>query len=164
MGQQLKAIMSRINMFHVPVYLIHGNHESVEEIEAIIKLYPNITFLHGKIQEFNGWWFGAYGTSGLRDHYEDFEQWAKEHDKDIMNAAKTNKLIWMDHSPPYNNKTDMLAEDWHVGSQTLRAFIEKYQPLYVFCGHLHETFGYEDMIGETIVINPGPRGKIIELE
>ena len=44
----------------------------------------------------------------------------------------------------------------------LKNFIEKYQPDFVLCGHVHEAAGIEDFIGKTKVINVGRNGKILE--
>lgn len=164
MGCETRAVLSRLNMFKVPVFLIHGNHEEEEEIAKLATEYPNITFLHKQVIEHKGWWFGSYSTSGLREKYPDQEAWVKENHDRIAAAAKSGKLIWMDHPPPSDTTLDDIGEDWHVGSHSFRILIENYQPVYAFCGHLHETFGREEMIGKTIVINPGPRGKVIELD
>ena len=43
----------------------------------------------------------------------------------------------------------------HVGSKSVRSFIERTQPLICFTGHIHEGIGV-DTIGITKVINPGP--------
>jgi Icc-related predicted phosphoesterase len=43
----------------------------------------------------------------------------------------------------------------NVGSTALRAFIERTQPAVVFCGHIHEGRGVEQ-IGRTTVVNCGP--------
>jgi Icc-related predicted phosphoesterase len=49
------------------------------------------------------------------------------------------------------------------GSIGLRKAIEATKPDVVFCGHVHEAEGIEEKIGNTLVINVGKKGKIIEL-
>lgn len=161
MGRDLKALLSRLNMFKAPVLIIHGNHEDEEEVELHCQKFDNVTFLHKKIIEIKGTWFGAYGTHGLSDEYPDQERWVKQNKEEL---AQKKPLVWLDHPPPAETALDKLAEDWHVGSRSLRKFIEEFQPTYVFCGHIHETFGQEDMVGDTVIINSGPSGRIIELE
>jgi len=46
----------------------------------------------------------------------------------------------------------------HIGSRSIRRFVEEKKPLAVFCGHVHESSGI-DLIGETLVANPGPAKK-----
>jgi len=43
----------------------------------------------------------------------------------------------------------------HVGSSSVRQYIEERQPSVVFCGHIHEARGI-DNIGNALVVNPGP--------
>lgn len=58
------------------------------------------------------------------------------------------------HCPPYGTAIDRLYSGQHVGSQSVRAFIEQYQPDLCISGHIHEAPG-EDWIGRTCVLNPG---------
>jgi len=59
------------------------------------------------------------------------------------------------HQPPYNTLVDQLPDGTHVGSRSVRDFIEQTQPLICFSGHIHEAQGI-DQLGETLLINPGP--------
>lgn len=59
------------------------------------------------------------------------------------------------HQPPYGTKNDLAQGKIHVGSNTVRAFIEQRQPLLCFTGHIHEGVGI-DHIGKTKIVNPGP--------
>jgi Icc-related predicted phosphoesterase len=63
--------------------------------------------------------------------------------------------IFCPHSPPYGTACDRLASGAHVGSASLRAFVEREQPNLVLCGHIHESRG-EDVVGRTKIVNPGP--------
>ncbi|MFW9967287.1 MAG: phosphoesterase [Candidatus Thorarchaeota archaeon] len=73
------------------------------------------------------------------------------------------------HDPPYNSGLDVapqLTEDHRVakagaheimapvGSKSVRAVIEKYQPLLGMHGHIHESVGYRKL-GRTLCVNPG---------
>ncbi len=159
-GQELEKILKKISEFHSPVYLIHGNHEDEEELEALCESYENITFVHKKIIPLEKYRLGAFSTSGMRMRYPDFEKWVSENKEELRNCKQ---LLWMDHPPPYDTRLDELDANWHVGSESLRKFIEEFSPMYVFCGHIHETFEQEDSIKDTIIINSGPAGRIIEL-
>jgi Icc-related predicted phosphoesterase len=58
------------------------------------------------------------------------------------------------HCPPYRTEVDRIYSGYHVGSTSVRKFIETYQPDICISGHIHESAG-EDYIGETHVLNPG---------
>ncbi len=64
-------------------------------------------------------------------------------------------VILVAHQPPRDTVTDLLPNGKHVGSESIRAFIGRVQPLLCFTGHIHEGRGM-DSIGRTKVVNPGP--------
>ena len=59
------------------------------------------------------------------------------------------------HQPPHKTELDRTHWGLHVGSKSVRKFIEEVQPLICFTGHIHEAHGI-DQLGETHLINPGP--------
>jgi len=64
-----------------------------------------------------------------------------------------HKLV-VTHDPPFGTTLDLISGGVHVGSKAVLAFIEKYQPDILLCGHIHEARG-EDTIGRTKAVNPG---------
>jgi len=77
------------------------------------------------------------------------------------------KAIFNLHAPPYNSGLDIAADldaelrpkeggaaKVPVGSQAVRAAIERYQPLLGLHGHIHESRG-ASRIGRTLCLNPG---------
>jgi Icc-related predicted phosphoesterase len=68
--------------------------------------------------------------------------------------GETSKILFT-HQPPYNTKNDRIANGNHVGSASIRAYIENNKPLICFTGHIHEGIGV-DFIEETVIVNPGP--------
>ncbi len=84
-----------------------------------------------------------------------------------QNETNWNNLILICHQPPLNTKCDKISDGIHVGSAGIRNFIEKYQPLVVVTGHIHESFA-TDTIGNTVIINPGSlaegRYAVLEIE
>jgi Icc-related predicted phosphoesterase len=75
-------------------------------------------------------------------------------DEAISNLPPDIPFILVSHQPPFNTCCDRIHSGEHVGSQSLRIFIEKHQPLICFTGHIHESIGI-DTIGKTKIINPG---------
>jgi len=62
--------------------------------------------------------------------------------------------ILVAHCPPYQTAMDRIHAGYHVGSRSVRSFIETYQPDLCISGHIHEAPG-EDAIGRTLLVNPG---------
>jgi Icc-related predicted phosphoesterase len=66
----------------------------------------------------------------------------------------TPRKLLVAHCPPYRTRVDRIHAGYHVGSTSVRQFIETYQPDICISGHIHEAPG-EDHIGKTHILNPG---------
>ncbi len=162
--RDMKAVLSRINLFHVPALMLHGNHENERRMRKACSQFPNIRFLHEEAYEQGGWTFLAYGGEGFKDEDERLETLPLRKE---FAALDWSKVVFLSHAPPYKTAVDDVGEggeEWHVGSKTLARLVKKRQPALVLCGHIHEAFHKEDRIGKTLVVNPGPNGKLFDLE
>jgi len=69
------------------------------------------------------------------------------------------KTIYVMHAPPFQTNLDHLYDGRHIGSRSIRQFIEKNQPYLTLHGHIHESprvsGKYWERIGNTLCINPG---------
>jgi len=70
-------------------------------------------------------------------------------------CGESKSTILVSHDPPYGTEADKTSIGYHVGSKTIRSFIEKTSPSLVACGHIHESRAIESL-GITLVVNPGP--------
>jgi Icc-related predicted phosphoesterase len=84
--------------------------------------------------------------------------------KRILERFGKNLDILVCHQPPYRflDKVNFpgVPDGWkgkHAGSKVILNYIKKYQPRYVFCGHIHEGEGMKK-IGKTEVYNLGVAG------
>lgn len=68
--------------------------------------------------------------------------------------GKCSNLVMIMHNPPKDTKCDTISNGMHVGSEALKALIEKRQPVLVVTGHIHESAAI-DKAGESTIINPG---------
>jgi Icc-related predicted phosphoesterase len=75
--------------------------------------------------------------------------------KAVIDLPEGTPMVLVSHQPPHNTAADRIMKGLHVGSHSVRQFVEQYQPLVCFSGHIHEGAGI-DAIGETQVVNPGP--------
>lgn len=77
----------------------------------------------------------------------------------LINLSNPKNTIYVIHAPPFNTKLDIITTGAHVGSKSVRQFIEKEQPPLTLHGHIHESpamsGSWKDKIGKTICINVG---------
>ncbi len=77
----------------------------------------------------------------------------------LTRPAHFRKSIYVMHSPPIGTRLDLIQGKKYAGSRSIKAFIEKYQPLLTLHGHIHEapeiSGAYLDRIGITLCVNPG---------
>jgi Icc-related predicted phosphoesterase len=82
------------------------------------------------------------------------EELAKLVQKAFNDAASAQVRVLVSHAPPHGTATDIIGDGIHVGSTSIRRFIEEVQPDFCFTGHIHESRA-EDTIGRTLILNPG---------
>ena len=71
------------------------------------------------------------------------------------NVPPDAPMVLVSHEPPFDTPVDNANYGGHVGSVSVRSFIESRSPLLCLCGHIHESQG-ADAIGTTRIVNPGP--------
>ncbi len=153
-GHNLRKILQKINGLGKKCYLIHGNHESVEEMESAIKGFENLEFIHKKQVKHKKHTITGYGGDGFSDFDEEAEQ--------FFSTMHTKGGIILFHGPPFGTLLDDVGYG-NVGNESYTKIIEEQKPILVICGHIHENFGKTDKLGETILINPGPEGVILDV-
>jgi Icc-related predicted phosphoesterase len=154
-----KATMRSLASLQRPTLLIHGNHEDASTMKRYCKPYKHFHFIHGSHFIIGDYLFLGYGGDGFSVVDPLFMLYAKHFEK-IIRQHKDKKIILVTHAPPQRTKLDKIPGGF-CGNKSIRHFIEKFQPLYAFSGHIHENFGKKDRIKHTIVMNPGPLGKIV---
>jgi hypothetical protein len=68
------------------------------------------------------------------------------------------RVIVVSHEPPADTAADRAVEGRHVGSRSVRKFLERTQPLACLTGHIHESRGVS-RVGRTVIVNPGPQAR-----
>lgn len=140
------------------VLIVHGNHEEELTLKRACKPQPKIFDIHKEIfktKDYVFMGFGGGGFSMVDEEFENLEEKFKKHLKD-------NSTVLIVHGPPYGTALDYL-DNRHVGNKSYRDFIIKYHPKLVICGHLHENAGKKDKIGDSIIVNPGPDGVMLDI-
>ncbi|PIE10184.1 MAG: serine/threonine protein phosphatase [Rhodobacterales bacterium] len=150
----LGPYMARLAPLEPRAIYVAGNNESVEELRAA----TGATVLHGETTERRG--LIVAGIGGATPPLPPGVPW----DSYDLTENQTGTLldpidacdILISHSPPHG------VVDHHsllgaLGSQAIRTTAERLQPRLLLCGHIHDCWGEEGMIGQTRVVNLGPR-------
>lgn len=159
--QGLEYVLYFLNNFKKPILMINGNHESEKLMRKACSFFENIIFIHKKHYGKNNLIVFGYGGGGFALRDSEFRNISKKFKK-IIKKNENKKFILLTHGPPYGTEVDKIVGQ-HAGNKDLTSFVKKNKIDFVICGHLHENFGKKDKIKNTIIMNPGPYGKIIRL-
>lgn len=142
---------------HRPAVLVPGNAESVEELADACRGWSAAHVLHGTAATMNGVTFfglgGAVPTTPFGPWSYDFS----ERQAEEMLAACPTGCVLVTHAPP-KGAVDRSTRGASLGSTAIRAAIEAKQPRLVVCGHIHDSAGRQEFIGDVPVVNAGPSG------
>jgi uncharacterized protein len=144
------------------MYVLPGNHESEDSVERLCKDFHLHDFQGRTIRA------GDYNVAGLGysnpTPFDTPGEYSEEElAKRLAKFAGLSRLILICHCPPKDTSLDRVREGVHVGSTAVREFIDKEQPEYFFCGHIHEAAGTEAMFGQTRGRNVGKKGYLLEI-
>jgi uncharacterized protein len=145
------------------VLVLPGNHESALEIEQFCTRH-GFRNLHGQSLE-----LAAHRVAGLGYSNPTPFSTPGEYSESELAArlapfsALQPPLVLLCHCPPKDTALDDAGANQHFGSTAIREFIERQQPAYFFCGHIHEAAGAHVKIGKTQCWNVGKQGHLLEL-
>lgn len=150
----LRSIVSRVR-----VAIVAGNMDP-RSLEGVFA--EEAHFVDGR----SVWWddLAIFGVSGspptpMHTPYEIGEdEIMARAERGWSNATQARWRIFVPHAPPANTTLDLIGSGGgkrHVGSTSVRVFVERRQPDLVVCGHIHEARGMETL-GRSIVVNCGP--------
>ena len=130
---------------------VPGNAESAEEL----KRATEATVLHGEACETHD--LKIFGI-GYAIPVTPFGEWSCDLSESAA-AAMLDRMetadILISHSPP-KGVVDRDRAGRSLGSRAVQAAIDRVQPRYCFCGHIHDSWGKTGKIGQTEVRNLGP--------
>jgi hypothetical protein len=139
-----------------PLYFVPGNMDGAE-----LASWPgdaNIRGLHGRCEYMGGVALVGLGGSPYGQFKTVFE-YSEKDARGVLERGRSayhgGKLVLVSHCPPRDTKLDKVSSGDHVGSTSVREYVEKHEPILVISGHVHEARGI-DSIGESTLVNPGP--------
>lgn len=145
------------------VYVLPGNHESAMDIARLCDKY-GLNFFHEKEIELGGYHIAGLGYSTPTPFDTPGEYGESDFEEKLSVWNGLEPLILICHCPPKNTPLDQARPGLHLGSQAVRDFIERNQPEYFFCGHIHEAAGISVELGKTRATNVGKRGYLLDFD
>ena len=146
----------------VPTLAVPGNCDPRGIVPVLGELGVN---LHGRKTSVMGRTFVGIGGSNPTPFGTPFELTEGE----ILAAVRPLMqpgTVLVSHPPP-RGYVDVVGSGAHVGSTSIRAIVEEFQPPLVLCGHIHEARGIAHH-GATTIVNAGPANQghsaIIDLD
>jgi len=154
--QKARKLLQPLIELRSPVFFVPGNCDPPALAEFDLE---NVRCIHGSCRAYDDLVFAGVGGCPISPFSTPFEMTEDE----IMgvlersfNQCELKPLqILVSHTPPKDTRLDMAFSGGHVGSLSVRRYIENKKISFVFCGHIHEAKGI-DRIGETVIVNPGP--------
>jgi Icc-related predicted phosphoesterase len=150
-----EKVLQAIRHYNPNILAQVGNTDTWETHHYLNRLKIN---LHGQGHRFGDLGIFGVGGSNVTPFYTPTE-FSEEEIAEVLMAGYTAvadapyKLL-VAHCPPHHTKVDRIFSGQHVGSTSVRQFIETYQPDICVSGHIHESAG-EDYLGATHLLNPG---------
>jgi Icc-related predicted phosphoesterase len=145
------------------VYVLPGNHESAGQIAAMCARHGLHNF-HERHFQVGAWHVAGLGYSSPTPFNTPGEYTESQIAERLQRFADLNPLVLICHAPPYGTPLDRIRVGFHAGSHAVAEFIARHQPVYFFCGHIHEAEGAEVQLGKTRAWNVGKRAHLLELK
>ncbi len=148
----LAQAMAMLKGITAPMIVVPGNAESDDEMR---RAAAGVTVLHGRETTANGLHIFGLGYGVPVTPFGDWSCDLTEATAEtLLNTCKKADIL-ITHSPP-KGVADVTSQGASVGSVAIRAAIERLQPKLALCGHIHDSWGTEGVIGATRVVNLGP--------
>ena len=144
------------------MHVLPGNHESAADIKRLCADYGLDSF-HERTIQLDGHWVAGLGYSNPTPFHTPGEYSEEELATRLAKFADLKPLLLICHAPPKGTALDEIRHGLHAGSSAVREFIDKHQPEWFFCGHIHEAAGRCIEMGATRAMNVGRRGYLLEL-
>jgi Icc-related predicted phosphoesterase len=165
-GRRFDGFWTMLAELGQDVYFVNGNHEDEATERAVLRSYPYLRPLEGRILPMEGWQLGGLHAS--------VEYWPGGRlDPDDVEAALLElgapdpalPFVLVSHYPPFGSPIAGLRHPTpdSGGSLLVRELVRRLRPAVVVSGHYHQDFGQLGDFEGVRVLNPGPEGRIFEV-
>ena len=145
------------------VYVLPGNHESTRHVAEMCDRFGLHNF-HQQHLTVGRWQVAGLGYSNPTPFDTPGEYSEEVIAEKLKPFAALDPLVLICHAPPHDTALDEIRPRLHAGSTAVREFIDHYQPVHFFCGHIHEAEGVVVQMGRTRAQNVGKKGYLLELD
>ena len=163
---ELLPLLHSLSKSGIEIFVMLGNDDFVELEPLLLEQETSgrLRYIHNRVVPLGS--SQVLGYSCVLSKPFRYRYWERTEEEFAQDLAKlisdrdTSRLILSIHMPPYGTNLDVLGVDHsHVGSRTVRSFIQKNRFGIGLFGHIHESHlvsgSRHDCLGETAVINPG---------
>ena len=157
MRRHLQRPIDVLSAIDTPTVLVPGNAETEGELEDACAGWSSAHVLHGSGCKIDGLDF--YGLGGGVP-ITPFGAWSydlSEGEAGDLLADCPEGAVLVSHSPP-KGVVDRDSSGQSLGSTAVRDTIEEKRPALTVCGHIHGSWGQDDTLASTRVVNAGPSG------
>jgi Icc-related predicted phosphoesterase len=162
-GRTLDAMGEILQKRGEKVYVIPGNHESAQQVTDLCARF-GLNDFHGGHIEIDGFHVTGLGYSNPTPFETPGEYSEDELETRLHHFDGLKPMISICHVPPQGTMLDRITNLKHAGSRAVRAFLQREQPRFFFCGHIHEAAGAQEKLGETSAMNVGRKGYMLDLD
>ena len=138
-----------ISSLNRPVYAIPGNCDPRDLPSAISKVAKD---MHGRTVTVDGIKIVGLGGSNPTIFNTPFEI-SEDEILSSLDPISDGVTILMVHAPAFGH-LDTIPSGMMVGSESIRAIVDRYKPKAVLSGHIHEARGIKECDG-VLFLNPG---------
>jgi Icc-related predicted phosphoesterase len=161
-GRGLERCGEALRLLGERCWVIPGNHETAEQNATFCRTYGLVDF-HRQRKQRDGWWLAGLGYSNPTPFNTPGEFTEEQIAQELGRLEGAAPLAIVVHFPPHGTAIDEPRAGLHAGSSSLRAWVERVQPRYLFSGHIHECAGRRDSLGATHCISLGKAGYLLEI-
>jgi uncharacterized protein len=155
----LADTIDALRSIQVPAVLVPGNNETEDSLREACAGWEQAVVLHGEATEIDGVAFFGLGAGVPVTPWDWSFDLTEEVAATLLESCPEGCVLAV-HSPPRGH-VDVDSSGRHLGSQAVLQAIKRRRPRLAICGHIHESWGQESLIGRTNVINLGPEGLLL---
>jgi Icc-related predicted phosphoesterase len=176
-GENGEAYLDRLSALGRPIHFVRGNHETAGTLGRLSSAFPFLRDVSRRVETVRT--VQIVGLAGEPD-VDPYGPYRRTLADEIVGSLppidRSRPLLLVSHYPPAGTRCDGLerrpGEDQPIdlpagdggGSWLVRRIAEALRPDLLVCGHYHAFFGTEARLGPTWIVNPGPRGRIIDVQ